>query len=288
MYCHLKINYPRIMKAQNNNSIFMRGRWENLIIRTYKCGQTALQKYLPKDVELDLWQGEALVSMVAFNFSKVNFFGIKVPFHQDFAQINFRTYVKSKKDGTKGVLFLRELAPKPIIALMANLVYNEPFYFLNVKNKYSSNPKGQQMMYHFKRGQKTGKVVIQAAKKALDLTTGTLAKFTVDRYVSFVKSTFSTLANRYDIGHRPWKRYAVEQIDFDDNILDLLPKDITQSLHKTALSTYFVDGSAVEVSTRTREQKGEPLRACIKINDSTEDGFLILDKPLKLDVHRGK
>lgn len=242
------------MKTKENQNVFMRGRWENLIIRTYKCGQDVLQKYLPSDVELDLWKGDALVSMVAFNFSKVNFFGIKVPFHQDFAEINFRTYVKSKKDGTPGVLFLRELAPKPIIAVMAKYVYNEPFQYLNVKNKYTKTDKKQNMMYRFNKGKSTGTVVIEAAKEALDLAVGTLSNFTVDRYISFVKSTFSNKANRYRIHHRPWKRYTVQKIYFDNSILNLLPEDIAQSLHQSALSTYFVDGSAVSVSTRIKEE----------------------------------
>ena len=243
------------MKTQENKKIFMRGRWENLIIRTYKCSQSVLQKYLPPDVELDLWKGDALVSMVAFNFSKVKFFGIKVPFHQNFAEINFRTYVKSKKGGMRGVLFLRELAPKMLIATMANFVYNEPFYYLNVKNKYKETATGQNMMYRFKSGKKSGKISIEATKEALNLTIGTLAHFTVDRYISFVKSYFSQKASRYRIHHYPWKRYSVQKIDFDESILGLLPQDITNGLQKAAISTYFVDGSAVEVSTRMREPK---------------------------------
>ena len=69
---------------------------------------------------------------MAFTFSKVRFFGIKIPFHQKFGQINFRFYVKSKIDGTKGVVFIKEFAPKPLIALIANLFYNEPYQYKKI------------------------------------------------------------------------------------------------------------------------------------------------------------
>ena len=111
---------------------FMTGNWEDLIISTFEVEQEILEKYLPNGTELDLYQGRALISMVAFTFSKVKFFGVKVPFHQQFGEINYRFYVKSIINGTKGVVFIKEYAPKPIIAVIANGIYNEPFFYKNL------------------------------------------------------------------------------------------------------------------------------------------------------------
>jgi uncharacterized protein len=135
------------MKPTN---IFMKGNWTDLIVTTFEVKQEILEAYLPKDTTIDLYNGKALLSMVSFTFSKVSFFGIKIPFHQSFGQINFRFYVKSKLDGTKGVVFIKEFAPKPIIASIANWFYNETYHYKNIKLKNNkTNPLGVIKLFDF-------------------------------------------------------------------------------------------------------------------------------------------
>ena len=95
----------------------------------YEVPPEVLTPRLPRGVELDLWQGRALVSLVGFRFLHTKVKGIVLPWHRDFDEVNLRFYVRRKMpDGwRRGVVFVRELVPRPLIAVVARVCYGEPF-----------------------------------------------------------------------------------------------------------------------------------------------------------------
>ncbi len=223
--------------------VFMTGNWENLIIKTFSCDASILEKYLPNNVTLDLYQNKALFSMVAFTFSKVNFFGFKIPLHQSFGEINFRCYVKSKIDGTKGVVFIKEFAPKPVMASIANVIYKEPFYYKNIKYTCKKSKYSTKISYFFKTHKKWQSIFADVQNKTKKLKNNSLQYFIVDRYIAFVKGT-NNRTYEYKINHKPWQLFAVTKTDISKEILNLLPK----TFHKaTIVATYVVDGSSISV-----------------------------------------
>ncbi len=221
------------------DNIFMTGNWEDLIILTYEIDKEILKKQLPFETELQLFEGKALISMVAFTFSKVKFFGIKVPFHQQFGEINFRFYVKSKVTGERGVVFLKEYAPKPLIAFVASKIYNEPFFYKTIKRSKKLFNDTITMCYNFPRG----KVEIVAKNEVNTLEEGSLEHFIVDRYIAFVKFRKMKTA-RYKINHKPWKLHKIISKKIDDIALSLLPKELQ---HAKYMTTYFVNGSSISI-----------------------------------------
>lgn len=230
----------------------MKGNWENLIIKSYSCKPEILENYLPKHVELDLYNGKGIFSMVAFTFSKVRFFGIKVPFHQLFGEINFRFYVKSKINGKKGVVFLKEYAPKPLIALVANKIFNEPFYFHKIKRDITTTSKYKYINYPFLLKNKFEKLTALVANKVLELKPNSLQEFIVERYVAFVKTKHHTL--EYKINHKPWQLHPIKKINISNKILNLLPNEFIQSKE---IATYVVDGSEITVEKGILQKKSK-------------------------------
>lgn len=222
-----------------SSNIFMTGNWQDLIISTYEVDQSILKKYLPKNTELDLFNGKALMSIVAFTFSNVKFFGIKIPFHQKFGQINFRFYVKSKINGAKGVVFIKEFAPKPLIALTANIFYNEPYFTKKIRLRTNTNCNTKTIKYSYKQMD----VAAEIKSSTHSLNKNSLEECVVDRYIAFVKNrTGKTL--QYRIRHRPWKLYNTIHAAVNDDLISLLPKTFQNIKH---LKTYVVDGSSVLV-----------------------------------------
>jgi len=185
--------------------------------------------------------------MVAFTFSKVKFFGVKVPFHQQFGEINFRFYVKSIIEGTKGVVFIKEYAPKPIMAMIANGVYNEPFFYKNIGREKEITDEELSMKYSFPNG----KFTATAQKETRELQENTLEHFIVDRYIAFVKSR-STKTYQYQINHKPWKLYTSSNIEIDKNSLSLLPSEFKNG---KLIASYFVDGSEISVEKGILQQE---------------------------------
>lgn len=69
------------------------------------------------------------ISLVGFMFLDTRVFGIPVPFHINFEEVNLRFYVKREAaDGVRrGVVFIREIVPRFAIAAVASMLYGEPY-----------------------------------------------------------------------------------------------------------------------------------------------------------------
>lgn len=213
--------------------------WKDLIIASYEIDKKILEPYLPSHTDVDLYKGKAIISLVAFTFSRSKFFGFHVPFHQNFAQINFRFYAKSNIDGTKGVVFLKEFAPKPLIAFIGNKIYNEPYYYKSIKSIRKKKKDELSTTYMYKNL----KAIAHSKLEKEDLVKGTLKHFIVDRYTAFIKNKKRKTV-KYKINHKPWKTLKAHELFVDDRLLKLLPKKFKNMKH---ISTYLVDGSSVSV-----------------------------------------
>lgn len=122
-----------------SRKVFLTARWENLIIISYKVKPEILEPYMPRGLEADTIDGNAFVSLVAFSFLETKVKGIKIPFHVNFPEINIRFYVKNNEK--RGVVFIREFVPKSLIAYFANLLYNENYKSISMKNYSEKNGK---------------------------------------------------------------------------------------------------------------------------------------------------
>src|SRR4030095_17157030 len=96
---------------------------------TYVAPEELLAPLVPAGVELDRWRGTLYVSVVGFLFRDTQVLGASVPGHRTFQEVNLRFYVRRHVDGElrRGVVFIRELVPRRAIALVARLLYNEPY-----------------------------------------------------------------------------------------------------------------------------------------------------------------
>jgi uncharacterized protein len=104
---------------------FLTARWANLILVQFPAPAGLLAPYLPPGVELDRWQGEHFVSLVAFQFLDTRVLGVSWPGFRHFPEWNLRIYVRHGDQ--RGVVFVREFVPQWFTATVARTVYNEPY-----------------------------------------------------------------------------------------------------------------------------------------------------------------
>lgn len=109
----------------SHKPVFLTAEWKHLINLTYAVEPDILKPHLPKGLELDIWEGSAHVSLVAFDFLRTRILGIGLPGYTDFPEVNLRFYVRWKN--LPAVVFIREFVPKRAISIAANLLYNEPY-----------------------------------------------------------------------------------------------------------------------------------------------------------------
>src|SRR5438034_10710429 len=102
---------------------FLTAKWHNLFLATYAVPPALLEKRLPRGLSLDLRDGQAFVSLVAFEFLDTRVLGVGWPGFRNFGELNLRFYVRH--GGERGVVFLREFVPQRFVAWVARGLCND-------------------------------------------------------------------------------------------------------------------------------------------------------------------
>jgi len=218
--------------------------WENLIYLNFHIAPDLLADLLPKDVELDLLQGKAVLSIVCFEFSNAKLFGFKIPFHQYFPEINVRTYVKRKDDETvKGIYFLSEMVPKFMTYFTGKFIYGEPFSLRNLtitksrtNLKYTIDDSVCKINVEIEKGD-----VLQNQIQTEE------QEFVIERSFAFCGKADQKV-KIYEIEHQNWNLLDCKNLKFDVDKIGHLNTAIQNILlHKKPESVFMTDGSKVEV-----------------------------------------
>ena len=104
---------------------FLTARWVNVALMSYPVPDAILVPRLPAGLTLDRWQGKPFVSLVAFDFVDTRVAGVAWPGFTRFPEVNLRFYVR--EGDRRGVVFIGELVPGRVVALLARHLYNEPY-----------------------------------------------------------------------------------------------------------------------------------------------------------------
>src|SRR5437899_1764130 len=141
---------------------FLTARWSNLFLATYAVPQDLLRPLLPKGLDLDLREGQAFVSLVAFDFLSTRVLGVPWPGFRNFPEINLRFYVR--RGDERGVVFIREFVPQRLVAWLARLVYNEPYLAAPLSATRTDEPDSLTMNYRLTFGGREHRLTVTGGK----------------------------------------------------------------------------------------------------------------------------
>jgi uncharacterized protein YqjF (DUF2071 family) len=190
---------------------FLKAEWRKLILVNYEIAPSILQKYIPAHTELDLWNGRCYVSLVGFMFLNTKMLGLKIPFHINFEEVNLRFYVKYN-DGNewkRGVVFIKELVPKPAIAIVANTLYKEHYQALPMRHQWSEDEKSRSVTYEWKYKNHWQSVSVQADLNSQLIEKGSETEFITEHYWGYTKINDSKTFE-YEVTHPTWKHYPIQ------------------------------------------------------------------------------
>ena len=66
---------------------FLTAHWRHLVMLNYEVDAGVLAPFIPAGVELDVWQGKTLVSLVGFEFLNTRVLGLRIPGHEHFHEV---------------------------------------------------------------------------------------------------------------------------------------------------------------------------------------------------------
>lgn len=233
----------------NGKKAFLTAEWKHLAMLNYEIEPSVLVPYVPRGTELDLWNGKNLASVVGFMFVKTRVFGIPIPFHRDFEEVNLRFYVRRKaEDGwRRGVVFIKEIVPRTAIALTARKLYNEPYVALPMARRIeveSGSVKSAEYSWRF--GGRQNGLKLTTCGAAQPLSEGSEAEFITEHYWGYnAQRDGSTL--EYWVEHPRWRVYDVANAKLDCDIAGLYGERFCDSLNRKPSSAFLAEGSAVTV-----------------------------------------
>lgn len=142
--------------------VFLTAEWRDLIIASYAVDPGLLERRLPPGLELDLFEGRAVCSLVGFRFLNTRVLGVKWPGYVNFPEINLRFYVREKEGGRRGVVFVRELVTSGFVAAVARGVYNEPYSKARISERVERAGDAVRVGYEFAIDAGVGRMSVEA------------------------------------------------------------------------------------------------------------------------------
>jgi len=215
-----------------------------------------LAAWVPPGTRLDLWQGKSFVSLVAFQFLDTRVFGIAIPGHRNFEEINLRFYVaRDHPEGNRrGVVFIREVVPRRAIAVAARLLYNEPYVTRPTRCSIflpSGTARGR-FAYGWKGMTGWNELEASASGAPRVPLTESLERFITEHHWGYnVQRDGSTL--EYRVEHPAWGVWDAPAGELRADFTDLYAPDLGAYLQGVPASLLVAEGSPVTV------YRGQPL-----------------------------
>ena len=228
--------------------IFLRARWEDLLLINYVVDPDLLRPYVPFGTELDLWNGRCYASLVGFMFLDTRVLGISIPFHRDFEEFNLRFYVKFRQEGEerRGVVFIREIVPRTAIAPVANHLYGEHYLALAMDSERRREGDRIEVKYGWRFKRRWNYVRAVAENHPQFPEAGSEAEFIAEHYWGCTR-LHAQRTSLYRVEHPPWRICAVRDFDLEVDVQGLYGPAFAPMLDAEPSSVFLAEGSEVLV-----------------------------------------
>lgn len=230
---------------------FLRAEWRYLVMLNYEVDPALLAPRVPAGTVLDLHEGRALASIVAFRFLRTRVLGVPVPLHTDFDEVNLRFYVRRELPGgevRRAATFVRELVPRRAIALVARLAYNEPYRTAPMRSRA---PRGLtaspgRLAYEWRLGGRWQRAAATAAGGPRPLVPGSETAFVAEHYWGYTRQRDGGTVE-YHVKHPSWRTWEARDVEFDADVRGLYGAEWEAVFARGPRSAFVAEGSAVTV-----------------------------------------
>ena len=234
--------------------VFLTAEWRNIAVLTYAVDTSVLERHLPKGLRLDLWKGQALVSLVGFQFLDTRVLDLRVPFWASFPEVNLRFYVcrETAEGERRGVVFIKEIVPYYAVAATARGLYNENYFHLPMSCEVTEGPRAE---YRWQFGGRENRLAVTAGGLPRIPDDESLDAFIVEHYWGYSRSR-SGEAIEYEVGRKPWRTYPIANFEMDVDVAGMYGPEMAEAMRGTPLSVVLAEGSKISVSVGRRVDLG--------------------------------
>ena len=226
--------------------LFLTGQWRKLIMVNYVINPEILFEYIPFNTTIDLWNKQCFVSLVGFMFKDTRVKGIRVPCHVNFEEVNLRFYVKyfNGLEFKRGVVFIKEIVPKPALTLVANTLFDEHYETMPMKHNWKLGSNEQHIEYKWKNN-RWNSISVNASILSKPILTGSQEEFITEHYWGYTKNDLKT--SEYEVQHPKWEIYDIHNYSIQVDFQDIYGKKFDFLSNQKPYSIILAEGSDVAV-----------------------------------------
>lgn len=226
---------------------FLEGEWRKLVMINYAVDPAILKQFVPYNTEIDLWNDTCYISLVGFMFVNTTVMRFKIPFHVNFEEINLRFYVKYKdgSDYKRGVVFIKEIVPRPALSFIANMLYNENYETLKTRHAWIEGNETLSIEYGWRKGE-WNSVKVVADKIPVVIKAYSEEEFITEHFWGYTKIN----ANRtleYEVAHPRWEIYPVKEYEVNVDFEKVYGSNFSFLKNEKPVSVYLAEGSEIVV-----------------------------------------
>jgi hypothetical protein len=231
---------------------FLTAEWRHLMMLNFEIDPTVLAPRVPPGTELDTWRGRVLLTLVGFRFLETWVRGFGLPGHRDFEEVNLRFYVRRRLapgQWRRGVVFVREIVPRRLIAIIARSWFGEPYVRHPMRHevdlhaiaaggsftvRYAWRHRGRWLGF---AGRAHGAPAVFAP--------GSEVEFVTEHYWGYTARPPGT--DEYRVDHAPWRVWPLDDASVDGDVGTYYGPDFAKALRGPPCSAFLAEGSAVAV-----------------------------------------
>jgi uncharacterized protein YqjF (DUF2071 family) len=234
------------MDAGATQPAFLRAAWRNLLMINFAIDPDVVRPFVPRGTELDQWNGTTFVSIVGFQFLNTRLLGVPVPCHRDFDEVNLRFYVGRQLDGDwrRGVVFIKEIVPKRMVALIARRVYNENYVRLPMRSHVDAA--AGSIRYGWRDCGRWQSASGQFHGEPAFVRDGSEEEFITEHYWGYTRQIDGSTAE-YQVEHPRWRVWSCVDAKVDCDVATLYGEPFVTALEGRPTSAFVADGSDVIV-----------------------------------------
>ncbi len=216
---------------------------------SYEVEPRLLFKFVPKGTELDRWNGKVFVSLVGFRFLKTKVFGVPIPFHRNFDEVNLRFYVRrwEGSDLRRGVVFIQEIVPRWGIAAVARTLYNENYVSRTMSHQIRPNGEaGLHVEYGWRSNPAWNKMNLTVTGNPALPKHGSLEHFITEHFWGYATQPNGS-CKEYRVAHESWRVWRGETASVEGNLEEVYGPELAGALETAPASALLAEGSHVTV-----------------------------------------
>jgi hypothetical protein len=229
---------------------FLTAEWINLLMFNYAVDAALVAPFVPSGTELDTFDGQTWMSLIGFEFNRTRVFGMPVPFHRSFEEVNLRFYVR--RGSRRGVVFIRELVPRFAVAAVARFAFGENYSAVPMARRLHVQSDGSvEAEYAWGSGTNRCSMRMKTQGRSYLPEEGSFGQFITEHSWGYTAQRDGGCLE-YEVQHPRWQIREGKSSDFVGAAASHYGDQLAQPLAAPPHSAFFVEGSAVSVFRGTR------------------------------------